>query len=76
MEPTCGCAVVEGSQRILRPLWGFPLTIAVDTTGKPLGRQAQQVDLIVRDRVGGVSWRERLEVRFEVVRASVSSTKR
>ena len=55
MEPTCGCAVVEGSQRILRPLWGFPLTIAVDTTGKPLGRQAQQVDLIVRDRVGGVS---------------------
>jgi hypothetical protein len=76
VQPTCGCTVVEGAQRVLRPLWGFPLTIAVDTTGKPLGRQVQQVDLIVRDRVGRVSWRERLAVRFEVVRASVSSTKR
>ncbi len=73
-EPSCGCTVVEGGSRALGRLWGLPLTVAVDTTGKPLGRQVQRVDLIVRDQERGVSWRERIEVRFEVV-GSASSAK-
>ncbi|MEM2592472.1 MAG: hypothetical protein QXI60_07795 [Thermofilaceae archaeon] len=63
--PSCGCMVADTGKRGLSPLSGFFLTVQVDTSGKPLGKQSQSVDLVVRD--GRYSWRERLEVRFEVV---------
>ncbi len=68
--PSCGCMVADTGKRGLSPLSGFFLTVQVDTSGKPLGKQSQSVDLVVRD--GRHSWRERLEVRFEVVSASLS----
>lgn len=68
--PSCGCMVADTGKRGLSPLSGFYLTVRVDTSGKPLGQQSQSVDLVVRD--GRHSWRERLEVRFEVVSASLS----
>ena len=63
--PSCGCAVADTGKRDLSPLSVFFLTVQVDTAGKPLGKQSQWVDLVVRD--GYHSWRERLEVRFEIV---------
>ena len=63
--PSCGCTVADTGKRDLSPLSGFFLTVQVDTAGKPLGKQSQWVDLVVRD--GYHSWRERLEVRFEIV---------
>jgi hypothetical protein len=62
--PHCGCTVIEEAQQVLPPFWVVPLTVRVDTTGKPAGDHLQRVELIVRD--GRYSWREEITVRFTV----------
>jgi hypothetical protein len=68
--PHCGCTVIEEVPQVLPPFWVVPLTVQVDTTGKPAGEQTQRVELIVRD--GRFSWREVIAVRFTVSSASLS----
>ncbi|GBC94192.1 hypothetical protein HRbin15_02700 [bacterium HR15] len=68
--PHCGCTVVEDLPPQLPPLWIAPLTLQVDTMGKPVGRGVQVVELVVQD--GQYSWRERIEVRYELIPASQS----
>ncbi len=72
-EPSCGCTLLEGGSRQLGLVDGFPLTVVVDTTGKPAGRQTQGVELVVRDIERGVSWREHIEIRFEVAKPTASA---
>jgi len=74
LQPGCGCAVAEEIPQTLKPLWGFPITIAIDTTGKSPGPKSERVELIVRDGARGVSWRERLEVRYSVAEPNSPST--
>ncbi len=62
--PHCKCTVIEEAQQVLPPFWVVPLTVRVDTTGKPAGEHLQRVELIVRD--GRYSWREGIAVRFTV----------
>lgn len=72
-EVTCGCTVAEVPSQ-LSPLSGFMLDVVVDTSGRSAGRHVQRVYLIVQD--GRFSWREVVEVRYEVVAVSEQSTDR
>jgi hypothetical protein len=74
LQPSCGCTVAEQIPQVLKPFWGFPITITVDTTGKSPGRKSERVELIVRDGSRGVSWRESLEVRYSVAEPASPST--
>jgi hypothetical protein len=74
LQAGCGCAVAEEIPQVLKPFWGFPITIVIDAAGKPAGRKSERVELIVRSGSRGVSWRESLEVRYSVAEPASPST--
>lgn len=66
VQPTCGCTAVGLREGVLPALGIRQVQLQVDTEGRMPGTQQEAVDIILR--TGDASWRERLTVRFMVVR--------